>query len=165
MFESEFRTLFQKIVACVIQHDLLDAPVHDDRCTKCGTSVAFRRLNVGQSSSLRIESLATCHKCRFDLRRAIPKPIMPYDSQTTEWHRILFLKTLSGQFQRDPVSSDDLNVIYHVIFMLFSRYSRFRLREYVCQRLNVVDIPLTQGYPSFESRSLVERHHLVQLMT
>jgi hypothetical protein len=66
--------------------------------------------------------------------------------------------------QRDPVSLDVLNVMHHLIFMLSSRYSRVKLREYVCEQLNVADIPLTQGYPSFESRSLAERHHLIQLM-
>jgi hypothetical protein len=135
-----------------------------DRCSKCGASVAFHRLNVGQSSSLLIESLATCHQCGFDLRRAHTTPIVSYNSQTTEWHRILCIKMLSGQLQRDPVTLDVLNVMHHLIFMLSSRYAQVRLKEYVCERLNVADIPLTPGRLSFESRSLVERHHLIQLM-
>ena len=135
-----------------------------DRCSKCGASVAFHRLNVGQSSSLLIESLASCHQCGFDLRRAHTTPIVSYNSQTTEWHRILCIKMLSGQLQRDPVTLDVLNVMHHLIFMLSSRYAQVRLKEYVCERLNVADIPLTPGRLSFESRSLVERHHLIQLM-
>jgi TniQ len=135
-----------------------------DRCSKCGASVAFHRLNMGQSSSLRIESLATCHQCGFDLRRANTTSIVTYNSQTTAWHRILCIKTLSGHLQRDPVSLDAMNVMHHVIFMLSSRYSRVRLKEYVCEQLNVADMTLTPGYPSFESRPLAERHHLIQLM-
>lgn len=135
-----------------------------DRCSKCGASVAFHRLNVGQSSSLLIESLASCHQCGFDLKRANTTPIITYDSQTAEWHRILCIKTLGGQLQRDPVSLDVLNVMHQLIFMLTSRYSRVRLKEFVCERLNVTSAPLTQGYPSFESRPLLERHHLIQLM-
>lgn len=156
-FRKSWRVAFNTIC---LRHQCM---LHD-RCTKCAASVAFHRLNVGQSSSLLIESLATCHQCGFDLRRSNTIPIITYDSQTTEWHRILCIKLLSGQLQRDQVTSDILNVMHHLIFMLSSRYSRVRLREYVCEQLNVDVIPLTQGYPSFESRSLVERHHLIQLM-
>lgn len=156
-FRKPWRVAFN--TTCLIHQCMLH-----DRCTKCGASIAFHRLNVGQSSSLLIESLATCHQCAFDLRRVNSSPIVSYSSQTTEWHRIFCAKTLSGQVQRDPVSLDALNVMHHMIFMLSSRYSRVRLKEYVCERLNVADMPLTPGYPSFESRPLAERHHLIQLM-
>ena len=156
-FRKPWRVAFN--TTCLIHQCMLH-----DRCTKCGASIAFHRLNVGQSSSLLIESLATCHQCALDLRRVSPMPIISYSTHTSECQRILCAKTLSGHLQRDPVSLDAMNVMHHLIFMLSSRYSRVRLKEYVCEQLNVADMPLTPGYPSFESRPLAEHHHLIQLM-
>lgn len=134
-----------------------------DRCSKCGAGVAYHRLNTGQSGSHIIESLATCHQCGFDLRKSKIEKIISYDSQTAEWHRTLIEKIFSYQPQRDPISSDVLSVMRQLVFMLSSRYVRVRLRHYVCERLYTSNLQLTPGPAPFESRPLLERHHLIQL--
>jgi hypothetical protein len=48
--------------------------------------------------------------------------------------------------------------------LLTSRYSTVNLHAHVCDQIGIPEMNLTKGRIPFESRSVGERHHLIQLI-
>lgn len=132
--------------------------VHD-RCPKCGSGVAFYRLEQGQYGALVEKSLAICHQCGFDLREAPRNPVSGIEKPSFEtW--LGALKRLSGGTD----SRFDLgffSVLHHLCKVLQTRNRHMKLREFVIRNSGAHDMPLADGRNILEELSLIERHYLV----
>lgn len=152
-------------VSCNTVCLLHDCMLHD-RCPKCGSGVAFHRMDVGHDLVPESDALASCCVCKYDLRDAPTWPIDSYEIESAESHRLLCQRL--GKESDDYSSADELSermrVAHHLCSLLASRYQTVTLRQHTCAQLGVQDIPLTNGKVAFESRPLLERHHLMQLV-
>jgi hypothetical protein len=59
---------------------------------------------------------------------------------------------------------DTLNVMRQMALLLLSRYSAVKLHAHVSGEMALPPTNLAPGHMSYESRTLAERHHLIQLV-
>ena len=130
-----------------------------DRCPSCAAGVVFHRTDIGQGSTLDFTSLAQCHVCGFDLRQAPIRPVVSYDDAVTAWHGRLCSDLSHGV----EIDLEMMRTLHHLVSLLLSRYKVVHLREHVCSQLGIADIVQVSERISVESRSMDERHLLVQL--
>jgi len=137
-----------------------------DRCPNCGAGVAFHRGDVGRNDAVFIDSMAGCHQCGFDLGESIAEPIISYDRQASDWHGRLCRQLTREDSGRPVIDLDTLGVMRQLVALLTSRYPTVRLHAHVCDRLGVPEMAMamTMGRIAIETRSLQERHHLIQLV-
>lgn len=137
-----------------------------DRCPQCGLGVAFHRMDVGYDNVPEASALGTCYRCRYDLRDAPALPIGTYDAEAAESHRRICQEVRKSFDEPNSTTLilDQMRVRHHLCNLLVSRYKTVTLRQYICDQLGVLDIPLTPGRVAFETRPLAERHHLMQLV-
>ncbi|AYQ27484.1 hypothetical protein DT070_05230 [Polaromonas sp. SP1] len=158
-FRKAWRVSFNTICS---QHGCM---LHD-RCPQCGSGVAFHRMDVGYDSVPDADAFASCHLCKCDLRNAATLPIISYDAEASESHKRLCQGIRNSG--RAPESMglilDEMRVRHHLCSLLTSRYKTVTLRQYICDQLGVEDICPVPERVAFETRSLVERHHLMQLV-
>ncbi len=57
-----------------------------------------------------------------------------------------------------------MDVMRHMSVLLTSRFLNLKLHNYVCNMLSAPEMSLARGRVSIETRTLVERHHLMQLI-
>lgn len=136
-----------------------------DRCPECGVGVAFHRLDMKHPEFVPIESLATCHQCGFNLSRTVFEPVKCYNLEIGDWIRHLSNQLTTGLIADKLLKLDTFDVLHHLAMLLTSQYSTVRLYGFVCDQLNVSGIELSRGKTAFETRSLHERHHLIQLIS
>jgi|SRR5450830_35089 len=134
-----------------------------DRCPKCGSALAIHRMDIVNSDALDESTVAYCHECGTDLRTAPMIEPLVYDQEAG-----LLLMTASQGLNHNDCESTEWElgkyaVMHHLTTLMTARYKHQHLREFVLAQLGVDDIALTQGYLSFEMRSIEERHHLIQL--
>ncbi len=134
-----------------------------DRCPECGSGVAFHRRDMGKGADGIGELLSDCHYCGFDLRIA-PADVVPrYNEAATTWLQSLRAELVSGADQ-DTVL-EKLAVMRQLTRLLTSTLARVVLHSHVCEAVGIDEPLLTKGEKiPFESRSLLERHHLIQLV-
>lgn len=133
-----------------------------DRCFACGAGVAFHRGDMGNPQGQHRESISDCFACGVSLASDVLEPIEFYEPVVMEW--------LSGisEWVMSATPSDseleNLNVMRHLALLLLSRHSTVKLYAHACIELAVPPMPMVQGKLAFESRLLVERHHVIQLI-
>jgi len=134
-----------------------------DRCSECGTGVAFHRLDMTRADAIEVTPLSYCHSCGFDLRNAVAEKPIVYDREASQ---LLF--ELNRQFDQDIEIGSEWGVgkfaVMHQLSRIMTARSRHvHLREFVLDQVGAQDIELTAGYLNFEMRVISERHHLMQL--
>lgn len=134
-----------------------------DRCSNCGAGVAFHRRDMGAGAAA-TDSLAECHQCGCDLGEGEVEKVISYDEQACALHVLVCRQLTHGDCTQPFLDLDSLAVMHQLAMLLTSRYAKVRLREHVCGRLGVIEVPMTLGRVAFETRPLNERHHLVQLI-
>ena len=132
-----------------------------DRCIDCGAGVAFHRGDIGCFAGQHRNSIADCYSCGGSLTRESGDTIEAYDSQVLDWLSDLSLSVLN--FDRSSQSSN-IDVMRQMAVLLTSRFSTMKLHAHVCQQLAVPEMSLAEGRTPIETRSLKERHHLIQLI-
>jgi hypothetical protein len=156
-FRKSWRVAFNTI--CVKHHCMLR-----DRCPNCDAGVAFHRGDMGNTDASITGSLAECHQCRFDLGEAGAEPIISYDKQASDWHVGLCRQLTGGDSAQPTADLDSFGVMRQMSALLTSRYSTVKLHAHVCDQLGVLEMQLTTGRVATETRPLLERHHLTQLI-
>jgi hypothetical protein len=156
-YRKRWRVAFNTI--CVKHRSMLH-----DRCPACGAGVAFHRMDVGRGSIFDPQSLAMCHACGFNLSQAPFVPIVSYDTEASAWHekRCADLERQDGS-PYIAIDLDEMRVFHQLVALLLTRYKTSRLREHICDQLGIADLAWASDRVSVESRSLTERHFLVQL--
>lgn len=135
-----------------------------DRCPACASAIAVHRLDMGRPDTLEIGPVSLCHECEFDLRMSPQIEPISYDDGSSR----LLLDANSMLEDRKPLCCDwDLDryaVMHQLCRIMTERSKHVRLRQFILKQIIMKDIPLSEGHISFEMRSIVERHHLIQLV-
>lgn len=134
-----------------------------DRCPECGSGIAFHRRDMGKGADGIGELLSDCHHCGFDLRIAQTVVAPRYNEAAMEWLESLRADLVTGT---DPDTClEKLAVMRQLTRLLTSTLARVDLHSHVCEAVGIDEPLLTKGEKvPFESRSLLERHHLIQLV-
>jgi hypothetical protein len=156
-FRKSWRVAFNTV--CV-QHQCMML----DRCPSCGAGVAFHRMDMGHSDVVVTDSMAGCHQCGFDLGEAGAEPVVSYDVQASAWHAGLCRQLTKSDSIQPAIELDTFDVMRQLVMLLTSRYPTVKLHGYLCDRLGVPEMQLTMGRVATETRPLLERHHLIQLI-
>lgn len=133
-----------------------------DRCIECGAGVAFHRGDMGRPDGQHRESIADCYACGASLGRRSVDAIETYDQEAMDWLSVLSLSVMNGH--HNPRVAGTIDVMRQMAVLLTSRFSTVKLHAHVCDALVVPELSLARGHISFETRTLTERHHLVQLI-
>lgn len=141
--------------------------IHDvmlhDRCPSCQAPVIFHRRELGHPKEIDGGSLAQCHACAFDLRQASATAPQFYEPSA----RVAFEQAVGWLEGRSvwmgPERVDYFGVLHHLCRTMLAAYRAVHLRQYACGRVGIEDLPFKQRTRVLEQRSVVERHHLVQL--
>lgn len=157
-FRKAWRVSFNTIC---IKHNCM---LHD-RCSRCGSAVMFHRMEMGRGSAFQAGSMAACHLCGCDLRESAFLPIISYDIGATTWHLRLCRTIVDGIDLRDAdVDLGVMRVMHQLSTLLSTRFQNRGLSQYICNQLGVEDIILRPGRVPIETRTLLERHHMMQLV-
>jgi hypothetical protein len=108
------------------------------------------------------DSIAECYACGSSLASRLVEPIETYDRELLNWLTALSISVMSGT--RSVRMADTLDVMRQMAVLLTSRFATVKLHPYLCSELVVPEMILTRGHISIETRTLSERHHLVQLI-
>lgn len=133
-----------------------------DRCPECGSGIAFHRRDMGKGANGVGELLSDCHHCGFDLRIAQTVVAPRYNEDGMYW-----LQSLRAELEErndQNTCLERLAVMRQLTKLLTSTSTKVVLHSHVCEAVGVEEPSLTKGEKIlFESRSLLERHHLLQL--
>jgi hypothetical protein len=133
-----------------------------DRCPRCSSGVAVHRVDMRNPHTLESAPLSYCHSCGFDLRDAPDVVTVTYDPQAFE-----LLLSASLPLESSGVNSEwDLGrycVMHQLTSLMISVCKHVSLREFVLGKLGISDVPLRRGRLPIETRSITERHHVLQL--
>lgn len=110
------------------------------------------------------DSFALCHRCGYDLRAATIDPIIGYDVKASEWHAGLCKQVTEPMADSTNIGLDVLAVMRQLTMLLTSRYANGTLHEHICHQIGVPELNLSKGRIATETRPLIERHHLLQLV-
>jgi hypothetical protein len=133
-----------------------------DRCMECGAGVAFHRGDMGRPDGQHRESIADCYACGVSLARHSADAIETYDQEVLNWLSVLAQSVMTGT--HTPRIADTTNVMRQMAVLLTSRFSTVKLHAHVCNAIVVPEMSLARGHISIETRTLMERHHLSQLI-
>ncbi|MBC7705895.1 MAG: TniQ family protein [Rhodoferax sp.] len=133
-----------------------------DRCRNCGVGVAFHRGDMGSLNGQPRESISDCYACGVSLASHSGDPVEQYDGQVMNWIAALTIDVMNGAKNRRMI--DAFSVMRQMAVLLTSRYSTLNFHAHVCGKLVIPEMTLVLGKVSFESRTLAERHHLIQLI-
>lgn len=132
-----------------------------DCCPACQAGVGFTRTDLGQPGQEDFMGQNVCHACGFDLRQAVAPPPGCLDEEAAAWLNQLWTEFEAGDFVPDLIEQ---LTVFHMICSLLTRRNRaLHLAEYLGDRLGV-EHPLTlQSWTPLETRSVDERHQLLQM--
>jgi hypothetical protein len=130
-----------------------------DRCPTCSSPVAVHRLDMRTRDFNASESLSLCHACGFDLRRANSLEKRVFDTLSSD---VIFSSCLTLDGASSEWDLAKYSVLHHICRIMTTRYKHARLREFVLDQIGECDIFLTSGKMSFETRSIEERHFIIQ---
>lgn len=154
-FRKEWRVAFVTICSrhqCMLR----------DRCVACGAGVAFHRGDMGNLQGQHRESIADCFACGASLASDLVDSVESYEPLVMDWLSEISKTALAGTLSPDML--DTLNVMRQMALLLLSRYSSVKLHAHVCGELALPPMELVPGHISYESRTLSERHHVIQLV-
>ena len=95
----------------------------------------------------------------MDYKASIRKIHAP---KVLDWLSDLSLSVMNGDSKLQRAVSMD--VMRHMSVLLTSRLLNLKLHAYVCNMLSAPEMSLARGRIAIETRTLVERHHLMQLI-
>lgn len=156
-FRKSWRVAFNTV--CVRHQCMLR-----DRCPNCGAGVAFHRRDMGHGGLAVADSLAGCHQCGFDLVESVSESIISYDQQASDWHAGLCGQLHGARSGTSEFDLDTMGVMRQLAMLLTSQYPTVTLYAHVSDQLGVPTVKMTEGRIATETRSLHERHHLIQLV-
>ena len=134
-----------------------------DRCWRCGVPVAFHRRELGRPMLLLAGPMSICHSCGDDLRAALPLAIPIYDQRSFQ-ETVKFLKSLESNHRESLQFGYSFHAILHQqCKLILSERTAPRFKEFIRERLNCPDMHLANGRSPFETRTIVERHHIVAM--
>ena len=133
-----------------------------DRCIGCGAGVAFHRGDMGSPDGQHRESLADCYVCGESLASSSVDLVEQYDGRVIDWLTALTIEVMNGV--KDLRMINTVSVMRQMALLLTSRYLMVKFHAHVCGELAIPERLLVPGKVSFESRTLTERHHLIQLI-
>lgn len=108
------------------------------------------------------ELLSDCHRCGFDLRNSQTDLAFRYSEVAMQWLDSLRVESVAST--DSAAYLEKLAVMRQLIKLLTSKSARVSLHPHVCDALGIDEPHLAKGEKvSFESRSILERHHLIQL--
>lgn len=151
-FRKEWRVAF--VTTCSRHQCMLR-----DRCVACGAGVAFHRGDMGNLQGQHRESIADCFACGASLASELVDSVESYEPVVMDW-----LTKISKEALSDTNMLGTLNVMRQMALLLLSRYSSVKLYAHVCCELALPPMELAHGHMSYESRTLAERHHVIQLV-
>lgn len=154
-FRKRWRVAFY---TCCTRHQVM---LHD-RCPCCFAPVAFHRRELGRPTKSDGGLFTECHRCDFDLRHSVVRPMEFYDEDTFREYQ-LEVRRLEG-FDSDirPPNFEYYNVLHQLCYLIGARYRNVKLLEYCRQKIGADKRAISPGRVSFESRFIEERHHLTQ---
>jgi Zn ribbon nucleic-acid-binding protein len=134
-----------------------------DRCPACQAVVAAHRLDMAKHDAIHVPPLSYCHVCGYDFRDAPATKPIQYDRDV-----LTLLFDIGRLFDGQKVFPENwqlahFEVMRHLCFLMTSRYEHIHLRDFVSKRLGIGNVLLKDGRVPFESRSVHERHCLMQL--
>jgi hypothetical protein len=153
---KSWRVAFNTVCA---KHGILLA----DRCPACGEAVAIHRISMVRLDMLDETSLAHCYSCEFDLRETPALSPSVYDTSSANLLHRLSIALLSPPPDQGSWALDQYLVMHQICRTMTTRSTRVRLREFAADACGVADMELAGGYQNFETRSIDERHHVIQL--
>jgi hypothetical protein len=107
--------------------------------------------------------MSICHSCGDDLRAALPLAIPIYDQRSFQ-ETVKFLKSLESNHRESLQFGYSFHAILHQqCKLILSERTAPRFKEFIRERLNCPDMHLANGRSPFETRTIVERHHIVAM--
>jgi hypothetical protein len=105
--------------------------------------------------------MSICHACGDDLRAALPLAI-PILDQKSFLQTVEFLKSLESNHRGSSRFGFSFHAILHQqCRLILSERAAPRFREFIRERLNCPEVQLVRGRASLETRTIIERHHVV----
>lgn len=134
-----------------------------ERCPACGEAVAIHRISMVRPDALDENSLAYCYACEFDLRTTPTSSPTICDASSADLLRSLRSVLTESTPSRDIWNLGQCQVMHQICRIMTTRSVRACLREFAADERGLTDIELAGGYRNFETRSIEERHHVIQL--
>lgn len=132
-----------------------------DRCPACSAPVVYHRRELGRPATTEAGPLCICHACGFDLRKAEALPFWPYNSDI---ENVLDQVALHVAGRPANIDIADLDVLHQLCKVMVSLRTSANLATYVTHEAPGVATRLVPcGRQAFESRSIADRSHIVQL--
>jgi len=114
-------------------------------------------------SGLVAEPMSICHACGDDLCAALPLAI-PILDQKSFLQTVEFLKSLESNHSGSSRFGFSFHAILHQqCRLILSERAAPRFREFIRERLNCPEVQLVRGRASLETRTIIERHHVVAM--
>ena len=135
-----------------------------DRCTNCGTPVVFQRVELGKYEVSNFSPICMCHQCDFDLRKALHEPIIPYNNDAFLWLKRAHISADWHRPKRKP-DMEHMNVLHQLCKVMVSVKNPLVFQKYISKKVNAPDYEIVPNRHTFESRSINERNHILQLAT
>lgn len=137
-----------------------------DRCPNCNGPVAFHRRELGRPGVLAPGLLCRCSECGFDLRRAKSREVPVVNEQS-----LACLRKISAEMESPCLLNGSVchlhiefsDVLHQLCKLLVSDKPALRLYHFVLDRIPFPSRDLSRGRFAFESRSIEERHFVLQL--
>ncbi|MFO6421540.1 TniQ family protein [Hylemonella sp. W303a] len=134
-----------------------------DRCAQCGAPVIFHRMEMGQGKVSEVGSMGNCHACGCPLADSPREEIWGHDDIALDFHADLCRAIAEEETQ--SVDLDVMRVMHQLVRLMLTRHKTVALRQHVCRELQVKDLVKVSGRVGLETMPLMERHHLVQLVS
>lgn len=132
-----------------------------DRCPACQAGVGFTRTDLGRPGIEDFLDLNLCHACRFDLCKAEASVPTCLDEGAATWLTQLWGDFAAGDLRAGTVERIEL---LHVVSTLLTRHRKaMHLADHVCDQLGLDRLSPDPGRMPLESRSVGERHQLLQM--
>jgi hypothetical protein len=133
-------------------------------CFSCGSCVAFHRCDLGNFDISDVSSIHRCWHCGFDYRDTPRIAADFYSPDILASFRTLLVALEASQ---SADTSDSIvqfhNVLHHLCLLLGMKNKQVAIADFACAALSIDQISKPTRRQPIESRSLDERHHLVQL--
>ncbi|MBU3082499.1 TniQ family protein [Acinetobacter baumannii] len=156
-FRKSWRLAFYTI--CPIHHIYMH-----DACPKCKNPITFFRQELGKREKYKVESIANCYYCQFNLRDTNYIPLG--DEKEYPMNQINLIKyhkpgwwILKHNQESLPYSFSYYDVVHYLCSFLSSKIG-FSLYEYV-SRIVKLNLVMKKNKKVFETRILAERNNLL----
>lgn len=156
--EPYFRTRWRVAVLCHCAHHGVELL---DRCPRCEAPVALHRQELGKPQSVESGPMSGCHICGTDLRDATTKIAEFYDDSVAAVSNSI-ADLVEGRWS--SLNAGHMVVLHQLCRIMVSRCWSARLAAYVASMLALSPgIQPNSNARWFESRTIADRRHVIQL--